>query len=174
MFQRWIVGTANGATVRQLLTQFLECVTTNTFLQGSALTLLSGMCYHQHVSPGVCNVNIACNQTPTQTAVILQQFGWDCLENSTLNPDFAPNDVHFLAVWRSILVVTDFRIWCKKLSWAVPWLGRLAAGLPPRRPGFDPGSVHVGFVVDKVTLGQVFLRVLRLSRVNFIRPLLHY
>jgi hypothetical protein len=26
----------------------------------------------------------------------------------------------------------------------------------PRRPGFDPGSVHVGFVVDKVALGQVF------------------
>jgi hypothetical protein len=39
---------------------------------------------------------------------------------------------------------------------AVPWLRRLAAGLPPRRPGFDPGSVYVGFVVDKVALGQVF------------------
>jgi hypothetical protein len=38
----------------------------------------------------------------------------------------------------------------------VPWLRRLAAGLPPRRPGFDPGSVHVGFVVDKMALGQVF------------------
>jgi hypothetical protein len=25
-----------------------------------------------------------------------------------------------------------------------------------RRPGFDPRSVHVGFVVDKVALGQVF------------------
>jgi hypothetical protein len=34
-------------------------------------------------------------------------------------------------------------------------LRRLAAGLPPRRPAFDPGSVHVGFVVDKVALGQV-------------------
>jgi hypothetical protein len=39
---------------------------------------------------------------------------------------------------------------------AVPWLGRLVAGLPPRRLGFDPGSVHVGFLVDKVALGQVF------------------
>jgi hypothetical protein len=29
---------------------------------------------------------------------------------------------------------------------AVPWLRRLVAGLPPRRPGFDAGSVHVGFV----------------------------
>jgi hypothetical protein len=39
---------------------------------------------------------------------------------------------------------------------AVQWLRRLVAGLLPRRPGFDPGSVHVGFVVDKVALGQVF------------------
>jgi hypothetical protein len=28
-------------------------------------------------------------------------------------------------------------------------------GFPPRRPGFDPKSGHVGFVVDNVTLGQV-------------------
>jgi hypothetical protein len=55
-----------------------------------------------------------------------------------------------------------------------PWLRRLAAGLPPRRPGFDPGLVHVRFVVDKVALGQVFLRVLRFSPVNFIPPMLHY
>jgi hypothetical protein len=39
---------------------------------------------------------------------------------------------------------------------AVLWLRWLVAGLPPRRPGFDSGSVHVGFVVDKVALGQVF------------------
>jgi hypothetical protein len=45
--------------------------------------------------------------------------------------------------------------------------------LSPRSPGFDPGSVHVGFVVDKVALGQVFLRVLRSSPVNFIPPVLH-
>jgi hypothetical protein len=38
----------------------------------------------------------------------------------------------------------------------VLWLRLLVAGLSPRRPGFDPGSVHVGFVVDKVALGQVF------------------
>jgi hypothetical protein len=57
---------------------------------------------------------------------------------------------------------------------AVPWLRRLVAGLSPRRPGFDPGSVHLGFVVDKVVLGQVLLRVLRLSPVNYIAPMLHY
>jgi hypothetical protein len=44
---------------------------------------------------------------------------------------------------------------------AVPWLKRLVAGLSQRRPGFATGSIHVGSVVDKVALGQVFLRVLR-------------
>jgi hypothetical protein len=62
----------------------------------------------------------------------------------------------------------------KVMQRAVPWLRRLAAGLPPRRPGFDPGAVHVGFVVDKVTLGQVFPRVLRFYPINFIPPVLHY
>jgi hypothetical protein len=32
----------------------------------------------------------------------------------------------------------------------------------------------VGFVVDKVALGQVFPQVLRFSAVNFIPPVLHY
>jgi hypothetical protein len=40
----------------------------------------------------------------------------------------------------------------------VPWLRG--------RPGFDPVSVHVGFVVDKVALGHVFPRVLRFSPVS--------
>jgi hypothetical protein len=62
----------------------------------------------------------------------------------------------------------------KPPSQAVPWLRRLAAGLPPRWPGFDPGSVHGGFVADKVALGQIFPRVLRFSRVIFIPRVLHY
>ena len=57
---------------------------------------------------------------------------------------------------------------------AVPWLRRLVAGLSSRRPGFDPGSVRVGFVVDKVALGQVFPRLLRFSPVNFTPRVLHY
>jgi hypothetical protein len=63
---------------------------------------------------------------------------------------------------------------CNTGKLAVPWLRRLVAGLSPRRHGFDPGSVRVGFVVDKVALGQVFLPVLRFSPVNFIPPVLHY
>jgi hypothetical protein len=42
---------------------------------------------------------------------------------------------------------------CNCLCMAVPWLKRLVAGFPPRRPGFDPRSGHVGFAVDKVALG---------------------
>jgi hypothetical protein len=38
----------------------------------------------------------------------------------------------------------------------VPQLRRVVASFPPRRPGFDPRSRQVGFVVDKLALGQVF------------------
>jgi hypothetical protein len=46
---------------------------------------------------------------------------------------------------------------------AVPCLRPLVARLSLRRPGFEPGSIHTGLVVDKVALGQVYLRVLRFS-----------
>jgi hypothetical protein len=42
------------------------------------------------------------------------------------------------------------------------------AGFPPRRPGFEPGSGHVEFVVDKVA---GFLRVLRFPLPIFIPPI---
>jgi hypothetical protein len=41
----------------------------------------------------------------------------------------------------------------------MPWLRRLVAGLSLQRPRL----VHVGFVVDKVALGQIFLQVLWFS-----------
>jgi hypothetical protein len=67
------------------------------------------------------------------------------------------------------------RVWFPPMSSfkAVLWLRRLVAGLSPLRPRFAPGSIHVGFVVDKVALGQVFLPVLRFSPTNIISPLLH-
>jgi hypothetical protein len=55
-------------------------------------------------------------------------------------------------------------------SVAVPWLRWLVVGLSLRSPGFSLGSIHVGFVVDKVALGQVFLRVFRFSPVSIIPP----
>jgi len=51
-------------------------------------------------------------------------------------------------------------------SW--PWLRRLVAVLSPWRPAFAPGSVYVRFVVEKVALGQVFLRVLRFCSISII------
>jgi hypothetical protein len=45
---------------------------------------------------------------------------------------------------------------CKAKKRAMPYLRRFVAGFPPRRPGFEPGSGYVGFVVDKVGLWQIF------------------
>jgi hypothetical protein len=53
----------------------------------------------------------------------------------------------------------------------VLWLKLLFAGLSPLRPGFVPGSIHVGFVVDKVALGQAYLWVLHFPQsVSFHHP----
>jgi hypothetical protein len=46
---------------------------------------------------------------------------------------------------------------------AVSWLRRLVAGLSSRRLGLAPGSVHVGFTVDRVAMGKTILHVLRFS-----------
>jgi hypothetical protein len=56
------------------------------------------------------------------------------------------------------------------VSWVVSWLRRLVAGLSPWRPGFMPGTVHMGFMVGKVTLGQVFRQFLRFFPVSIIPP----
>jgi hypothetical protein len=53
-------------------------------------------------------------------------------------------------------------------DWTVPWPRQLVAGLSLRRPGFAPGSIHVGFEVGKVALRQVFLLVLRFSPFKII------
>jgi hypothetical protein len=56
----------------------------------------------------------------------------------------------------------------------MPWLRRLVAGLSLRKPGFHAGSVHVGLMVDKVEVEQVFGRVLWFFPVSFIPSALHY
>jgi hypothetical protein len=40
-------------------------------------------------------------------------------------------------------------------------------------PGFDPVSVRVRFVVEKVVLGQVLVPALALSAVSIVPPVLH-
>jgi hypothetical protein len=43
---------------------------------------------------------------------------------------------------------------------AMPWLRQLVADLSPEKPGFYPKPLHVGFVGDRVALGQVYLQIL--------------
>jgi hypothetical protein len=50
---------------------------------------------------------------------------------------------------------------------------RLLAAFPPRRPGFTSGQ-HVGFVVDKVALGQVFSEYFGFPCQSFHRFLHHH
>jgi hypothetical protein len=50
----------------------------------------------------------------------------------------------------------------------MPWLRQLIVGLSPWKPRFTPRSVHVGFVIDKVTLGCVFLQVFQFSPIGII------
>jgi hypothetical protein len=52
-------------------------------------------------------------------------------------------------------------------------LKRSVAGFPPRRLGFEPGTSHVGFVVDKVAQGQVFSEYIGLSCQSSIRQIFH-
>jgi hypothetical protein len=46
-------------------------------------------------------------------------------------------------------------------------------GFPPRRPGFESGSGHVGFMVDKVALGHVFSEYFGLPCQFAFHQLLH-
>jgi hypothetical protein len=54
---------------------------------------------------------------------------------------FSQNYLHFLVSY---------------LKRAVAYLRRLVIGFLLLRPGFDPRSVHVGFFVDRMTLGHIF------------------
>jgi hypothetical protein len=49
-----------------------------------------------------------------------------------------------------------------------------STNFPPRRPGFAPGSGQVGFVVDKVALGQVFSENLGFPCQSSFHQLLHH
>jgi hypothetical protein len=56
----------------------------------------------------------------------------------------------------------------------VPWLRRLVVGLSAWRLGFDARPVCVGFVQDKLAVGQAFLRVLRfVCKHHPVRPHIH-
>ena len=54
----------------------------------------------------------------------------------------------------------------------MPCIRRIVAGVSPRRAGFDPKPVNVGFVVDKVAVEQVLLPVFQCFPVRIIPPAL--
>jgi len=55
----------------------------------------------------------------------------------------------------------------------VPRLRRLGLIAQPGRHNLNPSSIHVRFVVDKMTRGQVLLRVLGHPPVTIIPPVRH-
>jgi hypothetical protein len=56
---------------------------------------------------------------------------------------------------------------------AAPWLRRFVTSFPPRRSGFEPKSGHVGLVMDKVALRQVFSEYFGFPRQFSFHRLLH-
>jgi hypothetical protein len=75
----------------------------------------------------------------------------DTMEKSmTQGYNVLPDALRYHGVSRSWRIPYNRRIM------AVPWLKRLVAGLSPWRFGFATGSIHAGFVMDKVALWQVF------------------
>jgi len=53
-----------------------------------------------------------------------------------------------------------------------PWLKQLVADFLVRKPAFDLRQAHVGFVVEKVILGQGFPRVFTIPLMNIISSIL--
>jgi hypothetical protein len=53
---------------------------------------------------------------------------------------------------------------------AVPRLREFVTDLLPKMLGFGPRPVCVGFEVDKVVFGQVFLKLLQFSSVSVNQP----
>jgi hypothetical protein len=51
---------------------------------------------------------------------------------------------------------------------------QLVAGFPPRRPGFEPGSGQLGFVVDKVALAQFFSEYFGFPCQSSFHQILHH
>ena len=55
----------------------------------------------------------------------------------------------------------------------LPRLRQLFTGLSTRGDCFNPRLLHVGFVVEKLTLGDIFLRIFRFYLFSIVTPFLH-
>jgi hypothetical protein len=82
----------------------------------------------------------------------IRGFSHSIQTDSEIVPYIRPRNLPFISftIHYSLIILSN----------VVPWIRRLVTDLSPRWPGFAHGSVHVGFVLDKVVLGHVFLWVL--------------
>jgi hypothetical protein len=67
-----------------------------------------------------------------------------------------PSCVNWRMSWNSTTLARWGRVRTNFHDLVASEFRQLVTGFPPWWPGFEPGSGHVGFVVDKVALGQVF------------------
>jgi hypothetical protein len=81
---------------------------------------------------------------------------------------------HAYKCWHKCAVAADsiHNATRSKGFFTVPQLRQLVASLSSQRTRLDPRPVHVGFAVDNVAIGQVFLWVLRFSPVSTIPAML--
>jgi hypothetical protein len=54
------------------------------------------------------------------------------------------------------------------------WMRQLVTTLETWRSSFKPRPVHVGFLVDTVALGQVFLQIIQSYHVRIIPPVFDF
>jgi hypothetical protein len=103
----------------------------------------------------VCNDSNAPQCYGMRTFPTVHRVGCDC-SMSLVTAAFNGPNVHH----------TDDR------RMVVHWIRRLVVALSLRRIGFNSRTFHVGYGVDKVAMGQVFLRVLPLSAVSIVPQIL--
>jgi hypothetical protein len=85
--------------------------------------------------------------------------------------------------WKTLICDLEMeRVYCEvrteylyiiQVTFGPQSLRLLFASVLPRKPRFDPRSVHVRFVMDKMAVGQVSVQVLCFSLVSIIPPMFH-
>ena len=102
-------------------------------------------------------------------------LGSSGLFNSWGGMNLGPLALRILATLLYGRRMTDERKWCAggmtvcrgKPKYSETILSQCHfAAFHRENPKFDPSVIHVGYAVDKITLGHVSLRVLRISPVN--------
>jgi len=76
---------------------------------------------------------------------------------------------HAIKIWEKNI----FQCLITVYYYILPRHRQLVIVLSLRGDWFNPTPVHVGFMVDKVTFGEVFLRIFRLYLVSIVLPFLH-